>query len=182
MIFHAPHGLEADTSVQRFSTLATTVVHISFLHLLSLHGMFLDPVCGGALQVWSVDTKLSTLSSTKFCRSLNMCSMSIIIVVCFTQTPNTLHKCCKSKSQSLDNWPNSITCYNYLHNGVDFKIYKLISIILITISIKCHFHITKWTLASPFLAISLPIQSLVDLLILIHEILPLNPPPPNLVT
>jgi hypothetical protein len=125
---------------------------------------------------------LMTLLSKKFCRSLSMCSMSIIIVIYFTQTPNTLHKCCKSKSQSLDNWPNSITCCSYLHNGIDFKIYKLISIILITKSIECHFHITKSTHVSPFLAISLPIQFSIDLLILTHEILPLNPPPPNLVT
>jgi hypothetical protein len=56
--FSCPTWPEADTSVPLFSTLATTAVHISFLHLLSLHGMFLDPVCGGALQVWSDDTKL----------------------------------------------------------------------------------------------------------------------------
>jgi hypothetical protein len=117
---------------------------------------------------------LMTLLSRKFCRSLSMCSMTIIIVVCFTQTPNILHKCCKSKSQSLGNWPNSITCCSYFHNGIDFKIYELISIILITISIECHFHITKWTHVSPSLVISLPIQSSIDLLILIHEILPLN--------
>lgn len=148
---------------------------------------FFHPQCNGNHQldlIWSLMNMtlvLMTLLSRKFCRSLSMCSMSIIIVIYFTQTPNTLHKCCKSKSQSLDNWPNSITCCNYFHNGVDFKIYKLISIILITKSIECHFHITKWTHVSPSLAISFPIQSSIDLSISIHEILPLNPPPPSLV-